>query len=512
MNETTKILIVDDRQENLVAMEAALTSKNYELVTAQSGEEALKYVLKDEFAVILLDVQMPGLNGFDTAELIKKREKSKDTPIIFITAISKDFQHVSKGYQSGAVDYIFKPVNPYILKNKVMAFVNLYKSKNKVKREKKQFEKKSIKLKDSYDHLEALIAERTKDLQVVNNELEKSKEDFKKIFEFSPVSMAIRSLSNYRYTNVNKYWTELTGYEFRDLIENKKNMINIQSKTQENNHELPLDLTPGLLNEKVTYVTKTNEIREALLSTETVIINHEPCIISAITDVTEMRKYEKQISRLDQLNLVGEMAAGIAHEIRNPMTTVHGFLQLSKSDFGTEGSGDYINLMIDELSRANNIITEFLSLSKDPVIDKKMYDINAIIKKLFPLLQAEALMENKTIKINLEECLLLYVDEKEIKQLILNIGINGLEAMSSGGVLLIHTYMENQKVILKIIDEGPGINKEVLDKIGTPFFTTKQKGTGLGLAICYRIAANHSAEITIESSDKGTTFIIAFHT
>lgn len=120
------ILVVDDRPEGLMAVEAVLKSPNYNLVLAKSGMEALKFLLKDEFAVILMDVQMPEMNGFETAEIIKTRDKSKDIPIIFMSAISQDEQYVYQGYKAGAIDYIMKPFDPYILKSKVAIFVDLH--------------------------------------------------------------------------------------------------------------------------------------------------------------------------------------------------------------------------------------------------------------------------------------------------------------------------------------------------------------------------------------------------
>jgi CheY-like chemotaxis protein len=124
--EKAKILLVDDRQENLLALEAILSSLDQVLVRANSGEEALKALLVDEFAVILLDVQMPGLDGFETAGHIKRREKTKDIPIIFLTAINNEPHHAFRGYAAGAVDYISKPFDPWVLRAKVSVFVDLY--------------------------------------------------------------------------------------------------------------------------------------------------------------------------------------------------------------------------------------------------------------------------------------------------------------------------------------------------------------------------------------------------
>lgn len=127
-SKKVNILMVDDHPENLLALEAVLKSPNYHLVSASSGNEALKCMLKQDFAVILLDVQMPGLNGFETAKLIKAREKTRHIPIIFITAISQDMEHVHQGYAAGAIDYIFKPFHPETLRQKIEQFVKIHQS------------------------------------------------------------------------------------------------------------------------------------------------------------------------------------------------------------------------------------------------------------------------------------------------------------------------------------------------------------------------------------------------
>ena len=121
-----KILLVDDRPENLIALEAILQSLDQELVTAESGEEALKHLLVDDFAVILLDVQMPGMDGFETAAHIKQRERTRHIPIVFLTAISSEPSHTFRGYAAGAVDYLSKPFDPWVLRAKVSVFIELF--------------------------------------------------------------------------------------------------------------------------------------------------------------------------------------------------------------------------------------------------------------------------------------------------------------------------------------------------------------------------------------------------
>ena len=123
--QRAKLLLVDDRPENLLALEAILEPLEADLVRAASGEEALRRLLHEEFAAILLDVQMPGMDGFQTAELIKRRERTSHVPILFLTAISKDAEHIFRGYSAGAVDYLLKPFDPLILRAKVAVFIDL---------------------------------------------------------------------------------------------------------------------------------------------------------------------------------------------------------------------------------------------------------------------------------------------------------------------------------------------------------------------------------------------------
>jgi serine phosphatase RsbU (regulator of sigma subunit) len=134
-DQRIKILLVDDQPNNLLALEAVLQDPEYNLVKAHSGEEALRRLLREDFALILLDVMMPGLDGFETAELIRRRERSRYTPIVFVTAIGKSEAHVARGYSVGAVDYLFKPLIPEILRSKVAAFVELFKKTEEVKRQ-----------------------------------------------------------------------------------------------------------------------------------------------------------------------------------------------------------------------------------------------------------------------------------------------------------------------------------------------------------------------------------------
>ncbi|HWI54663.1 MAG TPA: PAS domain S-box protein [Desulfobacteria bacterium] len=233
-------------------------------------------------------------------------------------------------------------------------------------------------------------------------------------------------------------------------------------------------------------------------------------IISVGIDQTESKKLEREMARLDQLHMVGEMAAGIGHEVRNPMTTVRGFIQLlaAKEDNGLRL--EQFNLMIEELDRANSIITEYLSLAKNKLVELKPQSLNLLIKNMYPLLQADAIVSDKYIRTKLQKIPDLLLDEKEISQLVINLVRNGLEAMKPGGTVTVKTYMDAGFVVLEVADEGSGIDPQIIDRIGTPFVTTKESGTGLGLAVSYSIAGRHNAQIDVESTPEGTTFRVKF--
>ncbi|GIP54602.1 response regulator [Paenibacillus vini] len=151
--EPIHILLVDDRPENLMALEAVLESEQYHLIKATSGEEALRFLLKDDFAVIVLDVQMPGLDGIETAKLIKARDKTKDIPIIFISANSKEAEHLFAGYSAGAIDYMVKPFIPQILRSKIEGFVDMYLTNQRLKTQSMLLQQKTLELERANEEL-----------------------------------------------------------------------------------------------------------------------------------------------------------------------------------------------------------------------------------------------------------------------------------------------------------------------------------------------------------------------
>lgn len=214
--------------------------------------------------------------------------------------------------------------------------------------------------------------------------------------------------------------------------------------------------------------------------------------------------------RLVKIKLAGEMAAAIAHEIRNPMTTVRGLLQLLEKEKACPACEERLNLMLQELDRANSVISEVLLLAPTKVTDLERKILNDILEDLLPTIQSEAAESGKKVIFEPGIIPYLLLNEQEIAKLIRNLVRNGLEAMSAGGVLKLKTFIDDQDIVLAVQDQGKGIKMGLLDMLGTPFFTTKEQGTGLGLAVSYSIAARHNATIKVETGPQGTTFFVRF--
>ncbi|MDF2501310.1 MAG: atoS 1 [Anaerosporomusa subterranea] len=232
--------------------------------------------------------------------------------------------------------------------------------------------------------------------------------------------------------------------------------------------------------------------------------------VISVTDITERENFRREMGRQERLNVVGEMAASVAHEIRNPMTVVRGNLQLMalKSD-----DKNRYSLMIDELDRANDIIEDFLSLARNRPVPKSLCDINQIVSRLQPLLYSETVERGGVLELDLEANLPdLLLSEKEIKQLILHLFRNANDAIEDDGWLILRTQRVGSFIELQVQDNGCGISEDCLNKLTEPFYTTKSNGTGLGLAICRSIVEQHNAALSIDSLEGvGTTVTIRFH-
>ena len=345
----------------------------------------------------------------------------------------------------------------------------------------------------------------------IEAELRTSEERFYKAFHHSPNIMFITTIEEGRFIDVNDAFLLSSGYKREEVIDSTSIGLNTWAKPEDRERVIKKFIDKGSIhNEEIYFRPRHGNIHMGLFSAEFITINGEKLLLGVMNDITEHKKMEREMTRLDRLNLIGEMAAGIAHEIRNPMTTVRGYLQMLGGRQKYADLKEYFDLMIEELDRANLIITDYLTLARNKPVDLKMQNLSSIIESVFPLIQADAMMTDINIHMELNDIPDFLMDEKEIIQILLNFIRNGIDVTPSGKYLTIKTYVDGSEVVLSVKDCGNEIPSDILDKIGTPFFTTKESGTGLGLATCYSIANRHNAIIKIETGPEGTTFYVKF--
>lgn len=344
--------------------------------------------------------------------------------------------------------------------------------------------------------------------EIEEQKIDSLNQKFVGVFNASPSLMAICREKDFCYLAVNDAWLEALGYTREEVIGRMEADLNI---LMQDDREVVLHDHATKKMAEMQVRTKQGEARYWLMSKAKLKMDGEACMLLASIDRTAMNHLERKIAHLDRLNLIGEIAASIGHEIRNPLTTVRGFLQLFQKKREYYRDKENVDMMIEELDRANSIITEFLSLAKNRIIDLKTLDLNQTMEGLYPLIYATAVLEGTEVSLKLDSRLpKILADENEIRQLVLNLARNSLEAMPDGGKIILSTRLEKAAVVLSVQDTGCGIPREIFEKIGMPFQTTKDNGTGLGLAVCYRVAQRHNANIEVDTGALGTTFSVRF--
>ncbi|WP_147535184.1 PAS domain S-box protein [Bacillus marasmi] len=227
-------------------------------------------------------------------------------------------------------------------------------------------------------------------------------------------------------------------------------------------------------------------------------------IISVSRDIQQRVETFELLNKSERLAIVGRMAAAVAHEIRNPLTPIKGFISLLSDK--REYNPYFIEIILDEIKRIENIITEFLALAKPSIRKMIVLEVDQLIMKVVNLIQTEALMQNIELKVRIGEIPRIIGDENSLKQVLLNVLRNAMESLEENGTVHISSKIEDRYVCIIIQDNGCGISKERLSKIGEPFYSTKEKGTGLGLMTSINIIEEHFGKIEIESEeDIGTT-------
>lgn len=221
--------------------------------------------------------------------------------------------------------------------------------------------------------------------------------------------------------------------------------------------------------------------------------------------IIERRKIKKEITKAEKLNTIGQLAASIAHEVRNPLTVVNGFLQIMNKDESTKNK-EYIQLILNELKRAELIINDYLNFAKPQLEKVERIDISKVLQEVSTVLSAYAIKNGVELIYHVEPSIFINTDRNQLKQVFVNIIINAIEATPNGGLVQVNLKKENQNAVITVIDNGRGMSKEELDQLGNLFFTTKEFGTGLGISVAQNIIKKMNGRMIYTSKlGEGTT-------
>ena len=283
------------------------------------------------------------------------------------------------------------------------------------------------------------------------------------------------------YDRSSIFYAEKIGSYFMNVLSDKQEIVGI---------EISIDID-GALHYFILDVIPIFDDRNSLIY-----------MVGSLRDISEMKKAEAYLRNSEKLSVVGQMAAGVAHEIRNPLTTIKGMLQLSKDQF----QSDHYKLLMSEIDRMNFIVSELLVLGKPHAIHYSEVEFISILDDVLKLFESQAVMNGISIMRDIKSCGNIYCDPNQIKQVFINILKNATEAMPYGGNIHVIVDIKGPWQLIRFVDNGEGIPEDVLNKIGQPFCTTKKDGNGLGIMMIKKIIDSHNGKIQFNSQVKsGTT-------
>jgi len=505
----TRILIVDDDERNAFAATQALETLGQELVVARSGEEALRRLLTDEYAVILLDLHMPGMDGYETAELIRQRRRNRDVPIVFLTAVFRDEAHIFKAYSAGAVDVVFKPVDPFILRSKVQVLVDLHVKTLELER---QSESRRLLLEENARvHAEKLAAERA---------LRQTQERQQAILRALPVVFHSRTAEPpYQPLFVSDSVLGLTGFTAEEFLAKADFGIGRV-------HPDDVEIVVRAQAEARRTGSYTCEYRwrcadgsyRSLIDQGVLAPDEDggrQVVFGTLLDNTDRRVLEEQLGHARKMEAVGQLTGGVAHDFNNLLTVILGNMELIRRRTGQDHElARQIGAVLQAAERGGALTRQLLAFARRQHLNPVTVDLNRLIEDFSPLLR-QAVGDGVTIALNLGKTPLpAYLDAAQFESALLNLAVNARDAMQGGGALSIETRLtgpDNSRILVAVRDTGEGMDPQVASRIFEPFFTTKEvgKGSGLGLSQVYGFVQQSGGEVSVSSAPgQGAVFEI----
>ncbi len=508
--QQANILLVDDRPENLLSLRAVLESLDQHLVEATSGEEALRLLLKQDFAVILLDVQMPGMDGFETATLIRSRERSRLTPIIFLTAFSSEDAQMIRGYEMGAVDYIFKPIVPAILRAKVSIFVELFQKTQ-------ELAASEARLRALNEALEARAAELFREMverQRVEESLRQSEQRWQLALRGTNVSIWDWDIAT-QTLFLSPQWKAMLGYADHELSNTFEEWT-----TRVHPEDLPAStqaLRDHLIRGKTPFYVAEYRMR-CKDGTEKWILSHGKALWDDRKKAIRMVGSNADISERKEIEQFKEnLVSVISHELRTPMAALRGFAELLLTrQFSEEKRREVLGIMNGEILRLNTLLDDFLDIQR---LEAKQHAYHFTAIKIEQVVRdsMEIFAFNRgphTFPLALAEGLpTAWADSNSLRQVLANLLSNAIKFSPNGGAITIGARLHDDSILLSITDQGVGIPPDAIAKLFGKFYrvnnaaTRNISGTGLGLALVKEIITAHGGRVWVESQlGKGSTF------
>ncbi|HYG26844.1 MAG TPA: response regulator [Caulobacteraceae bacterium] len=498
-----RILIVDDDERNAFAAIQALEDLGHELVVARSGEEALKQLLLHEFAVILLDLHMPGMDGYETAHLIRSRRRTRNIPIVFLTAIFRDEAHIFQAYSAGAVDMVFKPVDPFILRSKVSVLVDLHLKAEELKRQ--------------IAHGQWLLEENRR-VQVEKDKAEaalrRSRERQEQIMRSLPVTFHSRIAEPpFEPVFISEGVRAITGFSPEEMMSSPTFGA---SRIHPDDMEKVVAAVSGAL-ETGSYSCEFRWLcadgQYRYLFDQGVLAPGEDSdrkeVFGVILDSTDRRHLEEQLAQARKMEAVGQLTGGVAHDFNNLLTVILGNIDmLSRKAEDEKVRTRRVDAMRLAAEKGRDLTRQLLAFSRRQHLSPVTLDVNALIRDFEGLMQ-QAVGEAIELQLKLAKGqLCANVDPTQLETALLNLAVNARDAMPDGGPLIIVTKRHGAQIAVEVRDSGVGMSDEVRERVFEPFFTTKDvgKGSGLGLSQVYGFVRQSDGHVEVDSAlGSGTT-------
>ncbi len=526
----TSILVVDDEPANLSLLTDILGNAGYKIYVAPSGKLALSSVSLNAPDIILLDILMPELDGYEVCRQLKADYKSAKIPVLFISALDSPIDKV-RAFEVGAVDYISKPFHDKEVLARVKAHLSQYRANEKLQQ---QVELRTIELEQErrrVARLNQLLQDDIIALKYANQAIEDSERRYRKFLEAAPEAVMVVD-ENGEIELVNKKISNLFGYLDEDLIGQSAEML-LPSQLSPQNvgfcHLIAdLNVTDDVGTQSFTGQKISGEAFPVDVSVSPVETDYGIRFIADIRDLTERQQLEEQLRQSQKLEVIGHLTAGVAHDFNNILASILGYTSLAmmlKDKLSNEKLDYYLAEINRSGERARDLVAQMLTFSRiEKPTGQKNIDLAPVIKGVLDMLRPILPSTISLVDHSDSDIQAVVADSGQISQVVMNLCVNASDAIFEHGKIEVtartvrgdhgwcsscHQLVSGDFVELVVSDSGAGITEDQLQRIFDPFFTTKEvgRGTGMGLSIVHGILHSHQGHIKVSSSPgKGSSF------